>query len=115
MKLLYRFNLVVYITTLLLHLTIFYGLLAQILLGVLQVASSFALLFAYPRFKPQGINHLTNYYIVVVLYGLAAIAPPLFNENLDDYLAIVMYMVLPMAIASYFIWITYRYYQNSYS
>lgn len=70
MKILYSVNKAVLIITILLYLTIYLGLYAQIVLGVVQVLSSFLLLFFWKSISKNNKNKLYMYWIIIILYGL---------------------------------------------
>ncbi len=109
MKIIHYINSFIYIITLALYLTIFYGLMAQIVLGFLQVLFSLILLVDKKKLRPPGINHLRVYHIVVIIYAIMALIPIWLQYSLGDHTSIPLYMILPMLIATYFVWITYQY------
>ncbi|MEX0313050.1 MAG: hypothetical protein AB3N18_02655 [Allomuricauda sp.] len=109
MKFIHYINSFIYVITLVLYLTIIYGLLSQIALGFLQVVFSLILLIDKKKFRPPGINHLRLYHIIILIYGAIAIISLLVEPNIEESIYILLYVILPMLIATYFVWITYNY------
>lgn len=103
MKIIYRINQIVLVTTGVLYLTIFLGLYAQIALGAVQIVSALILLGFWGELLQKTKKELSIYWIIVIIYGfLWLIDSPL----LDDYF-ITTVVVIPMAIACYFLYILY--------
>ena len=90
------------LTTLVLYLTVFWGLLAQIFLGAFQVLTGLFLLFFLNRIPEKIKKHLMYYWISVLIYG----AFYLINrfESFEDYWVLSIILV-PMGIAGYFTYI----------
>ncbi len=100
MKLLYQFNKICLIINLILYLTFFFGLYAQIVLGGIQVISAIGLFFIWKKFKDNHKKQFLIYWILVSLYGIAWLS----EIQLNDFwwLSII---VIPMSIAIYFVWL----------
>lgn len=102
MNKLYTFNKWFYIGTIILYISVIGGLLAQILLGFIQVFSALGLLTDWKNLSLQTKKHLFIYGSIIIVYGL--LWPFITHEN-DIY---ILYMTLiPMMIAGYFVYITY--------
>ncbi|WP_211075738.1 hypothetical protein [Aquimarina sp. MMG016] len=102
MKTIHNINKWSFIITLLLYLTIYFGLLAQILLGSVQIILVLILLYYWKDFQTKQKQHLAIYVGIVIFYGL------LFLTNvLKSYFLIFFITVVPMSIAGYFVYITY--------
>lgn len=103
MKILYRINQIILIATLILYITIYFGLLSQILLGIIQVISALILFSFWKKLDEKARNKLTKYWIITIVYGLLWFLDlMLFNEYYtEEYYAITL-MLTPMVIAGYF-------------
>ncbi len=71
MKVLKGINRVLMFGTLLLYLTIYLGMLLQMVLGACQVATALILLFFWKIFKKSEKIQLIVYWMIVIFYGLA--------------------------------------------
>ena len=103
MKIIYYLNKFVFIITLVLYLTLVYGLFAQIILGVIQVLSAIILFSYWKKFDRSIKNKVLYYWLAITIYGILW----LFNwEFLNNWSLIIFVIILfPMAIASYFFYI----------
>lgn len=95
-----KLNRALIVATIVMYVTIYFGLLIQIVLGAYQLLLAFVLLFFMKSFSKKGKNKLLIYWAVVLLYGTVW----LFNIDvgLEAYLGVIFYIILPMIIALYF-------------
>ncbi|WP_146106976.1 hypothetical protein [Polaribacter porphyrae] len=101
-KKLYTINLVVFVITISLMITIYLGFLIEILLGFIQVLSSFCLLFVWKRIGKENQRKIFIYWKMVIVYFILWF---LFDwKFLNDW---IIYLVgiglIPLCIAWYFI------------
>ena len=90
--------------TLLLYLTIFLGLYAQIVLGFFQVIVALVLLGFLGKLSKKLTKHLIVYWIIVLLYGLLYLLEvKIFNIMGDLWWFVIV--VVPMSIAGYFTYV----------
>jgi len=101
MKYVYYLNLFLTLTTIALYTSIFYGIFAQIIFGLIQTISSIVLLFYWKVLTSKIKIYLYSYYIILVIYGLGYISKIEVNF-------IYFVMVAPMLIAIYFTFITFK-------
>ncbi|SEE34242.1 hypothetical protein SAMN04487765_2204 [Tenacibaculum sp. MAR_2010_89] len=95
-----KLNRVLIVTTIVMYLTIYLGLLVQVILGAYQLLIAFVLLFFIKNFSKKSKNKLMIYWLVVLLYGMVWIID--MDVNLGGYLGVILYIILPMIIALYF-------------
>lgn len=103
MKKIYYINLIAFIITLLLYLTIWLGLIAQIALGFIQLILSLILRFDFNYSDKR--KHLNYYHLIVIFYSGLFFIPVVFESFMNNIFGIIIYIILPMSIASYFTWI----------
>ena len=101
MKILYVINKTILIITALLYLTIYLGLYAQIILGVIQVFSSLTLLFFWKHILKKHKNKVYMYWIIIILYGLAWLIDLKSIES--TFFFILTIIIIPMSIAIGFV------------
>lgn len=89
-------------STLLLYMTVFLGLYAQIVLGAFQVISFLVLLLFYNSHNILSKYHLIIYGCITALYGLSCFIISEYFNNLDEDFFILQYIIIPMLIASFF-------------
>jgi len=99
MKVLYQFNKIVLIITLILYVTIFLGLYAQIVLGGIQILSAIGITFLWNRFENKYKKQLLIYWLVTLSYGIGW----LLEIDLNDSWWILAIIIIPMSIAIYFV------------
>ncbi len=105
MKLLYQINKWSFITTLVLYLTIYFGLIAQIFLGIIQVILAILIFFRWHELTPAIKKHLLGYSIATILYGVIFF---IIKSYLSTYIGLIYFTVLPMSLAGYFLYLTYK-------
>lgn len=90
-------------STIILYVTIFLGLLAQIALGGLQVLSAIFLIFIFKKLKVQRKKELIIYWCFVIFYAL------LWNVEItnptNDWYETLFYVLIPLSLAIYFSYI----------
>ncbi len=101
MKIIHYINSISFIITLLLYITLIYGLIAQIFLGSIQVILAIILFAYWRKIKDIDKKHLAVYASLVVLFGLTCL-----TDILDTDFGIAYLMITPMSIAGYFVFIT---------
>jgi len=102
MKTLRKINKIALFTTLVLFLTVYLGLLAQIPLGIIQVVSAIYLTIKTYYKSDYAKRHLTNYWLVTIaelaLFYLQHYHYPTSNDAIEWSLM----LIFPMSIAIYF-------------
>lgn len=103
MKTLKIINGIILITTALLYLSLYYGLLFQILLGVLQLVSSVIIGFQLKQVDSKTQKRLKWYWVMVSFYALGLTLPwnNLMNHS-SSFIPILGIILIPMSIALYF-------------
>ncbi len=105
MKFIYNTNGVIYSITLLLYLTIYFGLLMQILLGIVQVIFFFVLLFNYDKFSETIQSHLKIYGVLSGIY-LVCLFSGFYPK--DNWIILLLITLVPMSIGGYFTYIVHQ-------
>ena len=105
MNTLFKVNAWMYGITLALYITVIGGLLFQILLGITQVIMAISLFFGWNDYTKKVKLHLSIYSGITFLY-LAFFFGISMDHYMGDYVVIPFYMILPMAIGGYFVYIT---------
>jgi len=105
MKILHTINTWSFTITVLLYITIFGGLIAQFIIGIVQVL--IALYLTYQMNK-NGLVHkaIRTYWSYVIPYLLLLLIFSNSNLNPDELLIWIYLAVIPMALAAYFVYIT---------
>lgn len=91
-----------FIITLLLYLTIFYGMLAQIFLGIIQIILSIVIITKYRSLITNFIKPFCITYLVLSICVLLALP---FYQELKSVI-IVIFFVVPMCLAGLHLYIT---------
>ncbi|WP_452221654.1 hypothetical protein [Lacinutrix salivirga] len=100
MKYLYNTNKIILIITALLYLTLILGLYAQIVLGAVQVISSFLLLAVWSKMSNLNKQKLFMYWIITSVYGMCWLFD--WQSLNSEYFWVLAIIVIPMGIAVYF-------------
>lgn len=84
-----------------------YGMYAQFLLGISQIVIALILLFFLKNFSSKIKSHLKNYWILTLgILSLLFLFSQI-HQTSNDFLVILFVFIIPMFIASYFIYVTY--------
>ncbi len=110
MKILHCANCCFYILTIIPYITIYfvmYGMYAQFLLGVIQLILALILLFSLKKFNLDIRKHMKRYWMSVL--GILSFIWVISKSSgiKDDVIQVLFVFVIPMIIASYFVYITY--------
>ncbi len=108
MKLIHNINKWSYAITLLLYITIIYGMIAQIALGGIQVILALVLFGRYPELDEKTKRRLLVYATLTILYLLIFFLWDLFGVPNNDFIEVTGMIVLPMALATFFVFITHK-------
>ena len=101
---LYRYNKRLYFVTLFLYITLYLGMMAQVLLGAANILSAVDLYSHYSQLEKEHQKHLNAYSVLVGIYFVFFIL--LFEYLLRD--CFIYLTVVPMLLATYFIGILYK-------
>lgn len=107
MKVLHKINFFALAITLALYLTVFLGMYAQIVLGPLQLLIALIVSFNYYKKLDKTLkNHLLAYWLTAAVSLIIAYLSWTHNTA-SDYVIITIF-VIPMLIACYFVYLTYK-------
>ena len=95
-------NTIAFYATLLLYLTVYFGMLAQILLGIIQVLSALVLTYEIENKSAYAKKHLTIYWIVTIIELALFFLEQYVYESSNDAIELSLMIFFPMAIAIYF-------------
>lgn len=112
MRLLYIINKIALILNLLLYLTFFYGLYAQIILGTLQILTAIIVFFFWKKIPKKSKERIYIYWGLVTIYSLFWVFD--MNNFNNIYSLLIGMILIPMSIAIYFV-ITLRFTKNTIS
>jgi len=102
MKTLKKINKIALFTTLVLFLTVYLGLLAQIPLGVIQVVSAIYLTIKTYNKLDYAKKHLSNYWIITIVELTLLYLQNNYYQTSNDAIEWSLMMIFPMSIAIYF-------------
>lgn len=106
MKKMHLINKWILIGTFLLYLTYFLGLLAQIILCIIQIIMAIDLTVNKKVFQKLK-NELLLYWILVGLYAIFLFV--IQNSGISGFTSgLIYFAIIPMGIASYFLYITWK-------
>ena len=110
MKILHKINFYALVVTLLLYITVYLGMLVQMVLGVIQLIVAITITWRYYYDLPINHKKLLHRYWLAVLASVTYIfvAYWLDNSYVNDFFMITSLFVFPMAIACYFVYVTYK-------
>lgn len=91
--------------TLILYITIYWGLIAQIILGGIQLLLSIVLIYNWKNYTKRFKSLLISYWTIVLIYGCISYLIHLTNSF--DSFFIITIIVIPISLASYFVYITH--------
>ena len=102
MKTLEKINKIALFTTLILFLTVYLGLLAQIPLGIIQVVSAIYLTIKTYNKSDYAKKHLSNYWIVTIVELSLLYLQSHYYQTSNDAIEWSLMLIFPMSIAIYF-------------
>ncbi|MHA7059649.1 hypothetical protein ACWGOQ_0020655 [Aquimarina sp. M1] len=105
MKTIHKINKWSFIITLLLYLTVYLGLLAQIPLGFIQFVLALFILTRWKKLNPLSKRLISIYWLLFISYWLAFY---FLNKSFEFVYGLIFYAVIPMSIASYFVYTTFK-------
>ncbi len=110
MKALHYINCFFYLITIIPYLTIYYamvGMYVQFILGFVQIIIAIILLFYTKKYNKNIKEHILYYWssVLVILFIILALSKS--NNIGNDIIQIAFIIIIPMLIASYFVYITY--------
>ena len=108
MKLIHNINKWSYGITLFLYITIYLGMIAQIALGGIQVILALVLFGRYPELDQKTKRRLLVYGTITVLYLTIFALWDILDMPNADLIVITGITVLPMALATFFVFITHK-------
>lgn len=107
MKTLHKTNFFALVITLALYLTVYLGMCAQVILGPLQLLLALVISFNYYKKLNKPLkNHLLTYWLTAAISLIIAYLSWTHNTA-NDYVIITVF-VIPMLIACYFVYVTYK-------
>lgn len=109
-RFLYYLNLIVYVLTLVLYLTILGGLYAQIALGAIQLLTGLIIFFFWKSYTPKIKKQLTYYWAIVAVYGSCWLVD--WDDFGGDLFFIIAIILIPITIASYFMYVLNTIHKN---
>ena len=107
MKTMHKVNIWIYGITLFLYVTVIFGMLMQILLGIVQVMMAIILISKFNEFTKEIKLHLSIYVSITTLYLIFFFSSDSMGMMGFDY-TVPLLMILPMSIGAYFVYITYQ-------
>lgn len=105
MKTIHNINKWSFIITLLLYITVYLGLLAQIPLGIIQFVLACSILAHWKKLNSISKKLIVSYWSFFALYWITFFV---FNQNFESLFGLFFFSVIPMSIASYFVYVTYK-------
>ncbi|WP_435623280.1 hypothetical protein [Flagellimonas sp.] len=108
MKLLHNINKWSYAITLLLYITIYLGMIAQIVLGIIQVFLAIIMFSRFSKLDSKTRFRLKIYSVLTLLYLLAFVVWNILDIPSSDSISLVGIAVPPMALATFFVFITHK-------
>lgn len=109
MRILHFTNLTTFIITIALFASIhfiMYGMIASIFLGALQLLFGIILVVYYKDLSVKHQNYLKGYWAIVIVNITAIII--ISEIDVNYFYGILIVQIIPMIIASYFVFITYQ-------
>jgi hypothetical protein len=110
MKTLHKINLIALLITLGLYVTIFFGMFAQFFLGIIQLF--FMIRLAIERHNYPDIHkHIMTYWLITIAVLFSIITQVIFEFTLSQSILIGGFLVIPMLLAVYSVYITWLVYK----
>lgn len=104
MKTIHNINKWSFIITLFLYLTVYLGLIAQIPLGFIQCVLAISVLSYWKKMNPLSKNLIGMYWFLFISYWITF---SILKESINNDIWFLFYAIIPMSIASYFVYVTY--------
>lgn len=109
MYILHIINRLAFFTTLGLYITVFLGMFSQMILGPLQLIIAIAITLLYYKQITENLKNFIIYYWLLVAIALVlAYLGWITYHDFPYWITIPMLFVIPMLVASYFVYVTYR-------
>ena len=111
MKTLHYINLTAFLITFGLYASIhfvIYGMIASLCLGVIQLFLGIILVVYSKEFSKKHQNDLKIYWILAILNIMALIIISETRFGINSYYTATLTFIIPMFIASYFVYLTYQ-------
>lgn len=106
MKTIYIINSIATWTTILLYISIFFGMYAQIVLGPLQLILAIIISIIYFKKVDQNHKNLMLYYWAAAVFALV-MAGFAWSTDFDNVaLTLICLFIIPMSVACYFLYVT---------
>ncbi|MFK8037430.1 MAG: hypothetical protein AB8B74_04020 [Crocinitomicaceae bacterium] len=90
--------------------TIFFGLIAQALLGGIQIILALVILLQWKQFSQYIQKLISIYWAIVISYAAMGF---LITEHINESLGIIYFVIIPMIIAGYFVFVTFKIKNNA--
>ncbi len=100
---LHKINKIFYFTTLGLYLLVYFGMLFQIVLGIVQITLAIILLAKMKELSKEKKRKIQLYWLLVVTDFLLIVINSITGNDLGNFICIFLF---PMAIATYFYFLT---------
>lgn len=106
MKIIHNINFWATLITLILYITVYFGMLSQLVLGPLQLI--LATIVSVRYYKELDIHHknLLLYYWVAVAFALTMAITLWTSDIFGSFVVITFLFVVPMSVACYFLYVT---------
>ena len=109
MKIIHNINKWSYIVTLILYLTLFLGMYAQVALGIVQIILALVIFTKWNEMNIFNKRYLIIYWIIVLIYGASYIMVNYYDWDVNFAICL---LVIPMIIATYFVYTTNEIYRQ---
>ena len=100
---LHKINKIFYFTTLGLYLFVYFGMLFQILLGIVQITIAFILLAKMRELSKEKKRKIKLYWLLVAITFLLILTNSVYGNDLGNFICLFLF---PMLIATYFYFLT---------
>ena len=108
---LHKINKIFYFTTLGLYLLVYFGMLFQIILGIVQIAIGIILLLKIKELRKEKQRKIQLYWILVLSDFLLILTNSFYGNDLGNF---ICFFLFPMLIATYFYFLTANITSNSF-
>lgn len=106
MKTLHNINFWATALTLVLYITIYFGMTAQLVLGPLQLILATIISVSYYKEMDQYHKTMLRYYWIAASLALIMVFIQWIYDNYNTFTTVTFLFVLPMMIACYFVYVT---------